>query len=90
MEAADVVAVYFNPATKAPVTLLELGLCVGAKGYGRGKVVVACPEEYWKRGNVLAVCAKFGVKVVGSVGELAGEVERALEEILEAGDRVSV
>src|SRR5262249_30113389 len=47
LERATVVAMYFAPATKAPVTLLELGLCARA-----GKVVVCCPEGYWRRGNV--------------------------------------
>jgi hypothetical protein len=56
LERADVIAMWFAPATRAPITLLELGL--HARG---GKVVVGCPEGFWRRGNIEIVCARFGV-----------------------------
>src|SRR5439155_25959035 len=54
LERATAVAMYFAPATKAPVTLLELGLCARS-----GRVVVCCPEGYWRCGNVEVVCARY-------------------------------
>ena len=51
LERAAVVAMYFAPTTRAPVTLLELGLCART-----GKLLVCCPEGYWRRGNVEVVC----------------------------------
>ncbi|KAH9218237.1 hypothetical protein DL95DRAFT_385643 [Leptodontidium sp. 2 PMI_412] len=75
METADVVAVFFNPTSPAPITLMELGL------FARGKkMVVACPKGYWKRGNVQIVCRRFGVEVVDNVGELADRVVKLLGE----------
>jgi hypothetical protein len=71
LERATVVAMYFAPATKAPVTLLELGL--SARG---GRLVVCCPEGYWRRGNVEVVCARYGVPLVAGLPELAAEVRR--------------
>jgi len=68
-ERADVIAMYFAPATKAPVTLLELGLA--ARG---GKVVVCCPEGFWRKGNVEVVCARYGVPLVGDLLALMAEV----------------
>lgn len=56
LERADVVAMWFAPATRAPITLLELGL--HARG---GKVVVGCPDGFWRRGNIEVVCARFGI-----------------------------
>src|ERR1043166_6520216 len=44
LERASVVAMYFAPATKAPVTLLEFGLCARS-----GRLVVCCPAGYWRR-----------------------------------------
>jgi hypothetical protein len=72
-ETATCIAVYFAPSTKAPVTLLELGLC--ARG---GKAVVCCPEGFWRRGNVEVVCARYGVPMVSGLPELAAEVRRRL------------
>jgi hypothetical protein len=57
---ADIVVIYFHPATMAPVSLLELGLCARVPG----KAVVFCPKGYWKRGNVQIVCNKFGLELV--------------------------
>ena len=55
-EQATIIGSYFAPATKAPITLLELGLFARS-----GKLIVCCPDGYWRKGNVEVVCAKFGV-----------------------------
>ncbi|KAF6803287.1 hypothetical protein CSOJ01_10988 [Colletotrichum sojae] len=73
-ERADVVVVYFEAGTEGHVSLLELGLCVRD-----GRALVACEEGYKKRGNVQAVCERFGVKMVGGFEELREELIRRLE-----------
>ena len=53
---ADHVLFYFDPQTKAPITLMELGLCTG-----RGRSIsVCCPEGFWRKGNVDIVCEREG------------------------------
>jgi len=69
LDRADVIAMHLDPATKAPISLLELGL--HARG---GKLVVCCPEGYHRKGNVDIVCARFGVAQVDTVDELVGAV----------------
>lgn len=64
-ERADLIAFYFAPDTRAPITLLELGLAAGRK-----RAVVCCPDGYWRKGNVDLVCRRFGIPVVRSLGEL--------------------
>jgi hypothetical protein len=59
LDRADVIAMWFAPDTKAPITLLELGL--HARG---GKLVVGCPDGYWRKGNVEVVCARFGAPLI--------------------------
>jgi hypothetical protein len=58
-ERAGLIAMYFAPATQAPVTLLELGLFARS-----AKLVVCCPEGYLRKGNVEVVCARYGVPLV--------------------------
>lgn len=65
MERSDVMCVYFDKDGKAPITLMELGLHARS-----GKVVVCCPEGYWRRGNVQVVCAQYGIKMVADLPEL--------------------
>lgn len=65
LERADLVAVYFAPSGPAPITLLELGLFARS-----GKLVVCCPDGYWRKGNVEIVCARFGIPLVPELPDL--------------------
>ena len=64
-ERATLIAIYFAPAAKSPVTLLELGLFARS-----GKVAVCCSDGYWRKGNVEIVCARYGVPTVDSLDAL--------------------
>lgn len=68
-ERATVVAMYFAPDTKAPITLLELGLFARS-----GKVVACCPDGFWRKGNVEVVCARYGVPLVAELPALVAAV----------------
>ncbi len=78
MEAADVIALFFDPGTKSPISLLELGLWAKEGGGRDGKLIVCCPAGFWRRGNVQVVCAKFGVQLVETLEELKGAVGERL------------
>ena len=58
IEVADVVAVYFEPTTKSPITLLELGILSQRKP---SSTVVYCPEGFWRKGNVDIVCRRYSI-----------------------------
>jgi hypothetical protein len=63
---ADLVVVYFHPATLAPISLLEFGLSAQSPG----KVIAIAPEGYAKRGNVQIVCQKFGIEFLDNIDNL--------------------
>lgn len=73
LEQANLVAMYFSPATKAPVTLLELGLFARS-----GKLIVCCPDGYWRKGNVEVVCSYYKIPLVNTVEELIARSKAAL------------
>jgi Nucleoside 2-deoxyribosyltransferase like len=73
-ERATLIAMYFAPATRAPITLLELGLF--ARG---GKVIVCCPEGFWRKGNVDVVCTRYGIPQVTDLPALGQMVRSQLE-----------
>jgi hypothetical protein len=56
---ADSIIFYFDPNTKAPITLLELGLHAAQQ---HQKLFVVCPNGYWRKGNVDIVCEKYGIE----------------------------
>ena len=59
IERADVVLVYIDPATKAPITLLEIGILSQLKP---SKTIVVCPDGYWRKGNVDVVADRYRLK----------------------------
>lgn len=65
LEKADCITMYFAPASKAPITLLELGLFAQSKS-----LVVCCPQGFWRKGNVDVVCKRYGIKQVDSLDAL--------------------
>jgi hypothetical protein len=73
LDRADVIAMWFVPDTKAPITLLELGL--HARG---GKLVVGCPDGYWRKGNVEIVCACHAMPLARDWRSFVEGVEGAL------------
>ncbi|KOS22569.1 hypothetical protein ESCO_001972 [Escovopsis weberi] len=66
---ADVVVVFLHGVSAAPISLLELGLCVRS-----GRAVVCALDSYSKRGNVEAVCRRYGAVFVSSMQELRDAV----------------
>ena len=70
---ADLIVLYFAPETKAPITLLELGLFAAS-----GKQVVCCPDGYWRKGNVEVVCARYNIPMVATLEELIAETRSRL------------
>lgn len=74
-DAADMIVMYFAPDSKSPITLLELGL---AAQYPE-KVIVACPEGFWRRGNVQIVCDRLGIELVDSLEDLIQRTRQRLK-----------
>jgi hypothetical protein len=77
LEAADLIVMYFVPETRSPVTLLELGIHAATSPE---KLIVCCPEGYWRRGNVDIVCRKFGVRQVPTLSELVRSAVSFLQQ----------
>lgn len=73
MERSAVVAMYFAPDTKAPITLLELGLNARA-----GTLIVTCPDGFWRKGNVDVVCARYGIERAADLDALIAAIRLRL------------
>ena len=65
LDIADIIVMVFDPNTKSPISLLELGLHASSE-----KMVVICPEGFWRKGNVDIVCEKYNIKQVKDIDEL--------------------
>lgn len=58
LDDSDIIALYFDPNTKSPISLLELGLYADTD-----KIIVCCPDEFWRKGNVDIVCQRYNIPV---------------------------
>ena len=69
LELCKIIVMYFQPGTKSPISLLELGLHAKSE-----KMIVCCPDGYMKKGNVDIVCEYYGIPVVNTFEELVESV----------------
>lgn len=74
LQQSGLAAFYFDPNTKAPITLFELGLAAGSQQTS----VVYCPDGFWRKGNVDIYCQRFGIQQVTSHDEFIYEIGRYL------------
>jgi hypothetical protein len=67
LEKADLILLHFLPDSQSPISLLELGLFADS-----GKLMVVCPDEFWRSGNVQIVCNKYKIPLFKSLEEIEG------------------
>jgi hypothetical protein len=70
IEHSDLMAFYFAPGTKAPISLLELGLIAQRK-----QAIVCCPHGFWRKTNVDVICDRFEIQQVDSLEDLVNEIK---------------
>ncbi len=74
LEKSDMIIMYIDKNTKSPITLLELGLFARS-----GKLIVCCPDGFWRKGNVDIVCERYEVPQVIDLEELINEVKKRVK-----------
>lgn len=80
LEMANLIAVHLEPNTMAPITLMEIGLY--AKSYP-DKLIIHCPEGYWRKGNIDVLCQKYQIDQVESLEEMVNEIKTKNEWYIE-------
>lgn len=72
---ADIITFYFDANTKSPITLMELGLMANS---GK-KMIVCCPDGFWRKGNVEYICDTYDIQLVENYGDMYRAVCKELE-----------
>ena len=78
LEDAKAVLVHFDPDTKSPITLLEVGLLAILKPK---RTFISCPPGYWRRGNVEIVSERYEMPMFDSLEEATGALIQKLWEM---------
>lgn len=77
LDEATLIVMYFDPNTKSPISLLELGIHAPT----HLSMVVCCPEGFWRKGNVDIVCERYDVPMVNTIDELIEYIKNDHEEM---------
>jgi hypothetical protein len=73
---SDIIFMYFAPDTKSPISLLELGLYAGSK-----KMIVVCPDSFWRKGNVDIVCNRYDIPIYETLDKGIGALRTRLKDV---------
>ena len=76
LDASDIIVMYFDPETKSPISLLELGLHAKEQ-----KLIVCCPEKFYRVGNVEVVCSRFKIPLFFSFEDLIQNLKEVLDKL---------
>ena len=58
LERADIIVMNILEDSKSPISLMEIGLFART-----GKLIVFCPEEFYRYDNVRKVCERYDIKL---------------------------
>lgn len=84
LDRADVILMHLVPGTMSPISLLELGLHVPNPNLPHvEKLVVSCPDGFWRRGNVQVVCDRYGVALHDNLTDAIAQAKDMLTVALE-------
>lgn len=85
LERSDIVLMYFDPKTKSPISLLELGLFAHSAvnqtrydndGQTASKLQVICPDGFWRKGNVDITCERYGIDTHETMNDAINSIKK--------------
>lgn len=74
LDECDIIFMYFSPETMSPISLLELGMHAASE-----KMIVCCPDEFWRKGNVDIVCSRHNIPVYNTLEAAIGRLRTELK-----------
>jgi hypothetical protein len=69
LEECDIVFMYILPESKAPISLMELGYVAAKQS---DKIIVCCPDGFWRKGNIEVLCTRLGVPLYSHITDAIG------------------
>lgn len=73
LEESTFIFMNFTPDSKSPISLLELGYFAKS-----GKMIVCCPKEFWRVGNVEIMCTRNSIPLFYNIEDAIGALQTML------------
>ena len=70
LDMCDIIFMYFDPNTQSPISLLELGAYGGTE-----KMIVCCPQGFWRKGNVDIFCTRNYIPLFNDFNAALGALQ---------------
>lgn len=70
---ASIIFMYLAPGTQSPISLLELGAFAKDQ-----KMIVCCPQGFWRKGNVDIFCNRNNIPVYSTLEDAIGALKTKL------------
>jgi hypothetical protein len=74
LEQSDIIFFNFVGDTKSPISLLELGL------HANENIIVCCPDEFWRKGNIEIVCSRFGIPLFNNLDQAIASLKSKIHK----------
>jgi hypothetical protein len=74
LASSDYIAMYFDPDTISPISLLELGL------FATEKIFICCSPRYYRYTNIKVLCQKAGLPLFAEEEEWRDAIFQAMTE----------
>jgi len=74
LEKSDLIVMYLLPGTYAPISLLEIGLNTNINSTKNDKILICCPDKFWRKGNIEIICNRYGINLYEDYESLLSEV----------------
>jgi hypothetical protein len=74
LKMSTVIALYLQPGTVSPISLLELGHYAKSQ-----KVIVCCPDGFGRKGNVQILCHDHGIPLIETYEEFVEIIKKEME-----------
>ena len=76
LEMSNFILMNFDPETKSPITLFELGLHCKDQ-----KLVICCPKEFWRSGNVQVICSRYNIPLFERLEDAVACIQTKIESL---------
>lgn len=82
LKRSDLAIFYFQPKTKSPIAMMELGYHLARKD-AYESTVVCCPDGFWRRGNIEVMMDRAGLGLpLDSIDDLIKQADIKISNIL--------
>jgi hypothetical protein len=75
LEKCDLAILFLAPNSMSPISLLELGLF-------KDKMIICCPEGFYRKGNVDVVADRYGIPVFEDFDSFLVEIKSQLDRTI--------